>query len=261
MGWHKAAGIEGLLTSVGDFAKLISFFSAPFVFRGEEEAFESRLQPVAFRKDWNSGEELFRHEVDEIEIAQRKYFDGSIEDRFLNAFAPRMHLDDVNWVFLARHIGQSTRLLDVSLNPLVALYFACGGSADRNGMVYFFGRNGFRPVRSEYLDWLDAQDFPIIPISYSQLLRFEFDDMKPPVPYLVEPSFPNERLQAQSGMFMIWEDRDARIQDATQVFVCAVEGKQKSVIRQQLRSFGINDYSLFPNSPDHKSKSLAQLIS
>ena len=40
-----------------------------------------------------------------------------------------------------QHYGCPTRLLDITANPLVALYFACDGeqAAHQDGVVYIFG--------------------------------------------------------------------------------------------------------------------------
>ena len=50
--------------------------------------------------------------------------------------ASNMDLFDV--LVKAQHYGIPTRLLDVSLNPLVALYFACANNDDKDGCVYRF---------------------------------------------------------------------------------------------------------------------------
>ena len=37
-----------------------------------------------------------------------------------------------------QHYGSPTRLLDITANPLVSLYFACESNFERDGKVYFF---------------------------------------------------------------------------------------------------------------------------
>jgi hypothetical protein len=43
--------------------------------------------------------------------------------------------DDFTWLQYAQHYGVSTRLLDFSANPLVALYFCCHGEKPCDGAV------------------------------------------------------------------------------------------------------------------------------
>ena len=55
---------------------------------------------------------------------------------------------------LAQHFGLATRLLDWSLNPLVATYFACATHMEVDGIVYLYSPTKF--VREEVLDIKDA---------------------------------------------------------------------------------------------------------
>lgn len=49
------------------------------------------------------------------------------------------HLKFFNKLTYMQHYGAPTRLLDITSNPLVALYFACNGNFDKDGKVSIFG--------------------------------------------------------------------------------------------------------------------------
>ena len=52
---------------------------------------------------------------------------------------------------IAQHYGLRTRFLDISANPLVGLYFACGGSKETDGCLYVFTttRDRVKPFDSD----------------------------------------------------------------------------------------------------------------
>lgn len=60
------------------------------------------------------------------------------EKDVLYSYLNKMHLTDftVDTIFKAQHYGESTRLLDVSLNYDVALWFACQKNNKKNGTVF-----------------------------------------------------------------------------------------------------------------------------
>ncbi|MEG0834692.1 MAG: FRG domain-containing protein, partial [Christensenellaceae bacterium] len=51
-------------------------------------------------------------------------------------------LDSLEKLVYMQHYGCPTRLLDITSNPLVALYFACVDNSDKDGVVYEFETSG-----------------------------------------------------------------------------------------------------------------------
>ena len=108
-------------------------------FRGESRYFPE-LRPSVMRDPEDSEARLRSVEgemLDDLMTRQPEAFDG------LNSALAQ-------WV-LAQHHGLRTRLLDITRNPLVALYNACNGDGDEDGRLHVFGvpRSLIKPFNSD----------------------------------------------------------------------------------------------------------------
>lgn len=266
--WLKGKGLvfnEKSVESVKEFTNIISTFfkqneNDKWLFRGESHLFDRPLVPsllrdkIALENTLHTDKTITDIEIQEIESCQASLNAGEIKDRYLRAFLPIMHNKDVNWLPLARHYGYKTRLLDVTVNPLVALYFACSTlhtgpiSGDDDAFVYAFLSGNFRPVNSSNNEQTTSSDYPPIPISYIDLYDIDkqfnkdFDEL----PYIYEPNIPQERLQAQAGRFLFWRSLKPVLYDR-QIIPIRISASEKQSILNELTAFGITEHTLFPS--------------
>jgi len=253
------------VSSVQEFCKVINIFGKRdnpngWLFRGEAFLYDTPLTPSIFRGGIAPTNTKYPDrtitdiEIEEIEKCQLKVKDGEINDRYIKAFLPMIHPEDVNWLPLTQHFGFKTRLLDVSINPLVALYFACEelhkSAIDENddAFVYAFSSGSFRPLNINNEKKGSTFDYPRIPISYLDLydvdkeLKRDYDKL----PYLFGPTIPQERLQAQAGRFLFWRSLEPVLQNG-QIIPIRIRASEKQFILKELTAFGISKATLFPS--------------
>ena len=117
-----------------------------------------------------------------------------------------------------QHFGVPTRLLDFSLNPLVALYFACFEKPRTQGRVVFahskihhYDHPCVECVSSLYLyddcgairvdDWIKPYN-----ISVSDYLFHTFTDLHMSSPMFVKPLYLDERMKIQRSVFLLFHN-------------------------------------------------------
>ena len=184
-----------------------------------------------------------------------------------------------------QHYSLPTRLLDITANPLVALYFACEheGPLRESGEVVVFR---IPTAEVKYFDSdtvsvianisrrpstfkLPDEDLERLAFNEDQQIRYLLHEVKREKPYFepfilrhhlesvvcVKPKLDNARIIKQDGAFLLFGMNGRKSEAATVPagFLAAaaakrllVEPAKKAFIRKQLESLGLTQATIFP---------------
>lgn len=180
-----------------------------------------------------------------------------------------------------QHYSLPTRLLDITSNPLVALYFACSGDEDKIGEFVLFKKD-----KIEYTDKYDLKlsalsNFAIIGIDYQivedeedaentisvlkrhiikELPEYSKDIDEINIAELLQtsayysPPMNNQRISKQSGAFILCSEnsKDGELYnyrdywDKKSKCVFYIRPQLKNKILEELEKLNINEASMFP---------------
>ena len=113
----------------------------------------------------------------------------------MGPLAPDLHL-----LAQLQHHGVTTRLLDVTYNPMTALWFACE-NGEESGVLFAFDVTDFPAY--DTIDPHQRQSYGLVvdPLEWS--LRHALAvSARTGSPFLVRPTLRNARMQAQEGLFI-----------------------------------------------------------
>lgn len=176
-------------------------------------------------------------------------------------------------LILMQHYGIPTRLIDVTTNPLVALYFACQGNPDKDGVVFIFEENVEYDINDENIvatfSYLKnngtIQDFEKLlnkeNIIYNDRTTIETILNKKYI--LINPKLNNPRIVAQHGLFLCCSNNSGQgnldnltpikkrsfpIESSKRIII---SHKAKLNLLKELEFLGIKKSVLFPELENH----------
>ena len=136
-------------------------------------------------------------------------------------YLDRLPQSEIEWLTVAQHHGLPTRLLDWSLSPLVAIYFAVSQDPNNDGALYVFYSSGF-----------------------SKQEEIDIEKLKDVVAFF--PAHATRRVFVQSGLFTVhpidmpeWINSDIK--------KLIVPSQYKASITKRLFQYGIHQATLFPD--------------
>lgn len=239
-----------------------SIVTPNFIYRGQGNYRKNILIPGVMRRSKTSeGENIGEYSQLEYNILADFISDGC---RYIMDI-PTNNL--IAWMEIAQHFGAPTRLLDFTENPLVALYFACSNLIDTNASVWivnesaynetYFGSQILFPTKTNGL--IDG-------IVDGEVMRINkgVSEGCSQYPVIYRPAYREERMSAQSSVFMLWGSKRASLTDMVteeqhMIFDSEPQNRKSGIlcyfeipksckkqILSQLSELGVNEKFIFP---------------
>lgn len=179
-----------------------------WIFRGQSNH-NWELLPKAFRNEYKS------------------YNDEQILKSWKNRageYLTKEPINDWEWLSIAQHHGVPTRLLDWTINPLVACFFSVNENFESDGVIYAIYNN--------------------VSVNSKTYKPYEIENLS-----IVRPKAVTPRITRQSGLFTIHPLEDLIIKDKSFDFFekIVIPRECKKEILFKLNQFGVNYATIYPD--------------
>lgn len=193
------------------------------------------LLPSALRKDKDTGSRKFpkraiRNFLTQFKINSYQYMN-----------APWDIKNDVEWMLYAQHFGLPTKLMDFTTSHITSLLFAVEKAfqtdTESDAVVYFLNPSA--------LNQKNMQQSQIVNISGSDNINAEGYDGA----IAVQGRKVNTRVNAQKGVFVLFQDDDQPLEESTEDDVLkkiVINGDSTKDILSSLFSMGISFTHIYP---------------
>lgn len=215
---------EHTASSFEEFLKIIEQFPYGTFYRGQSKA-EYSLRPsigrylTAFERKGNTKKELLDEEAQALTVFERE----------IHLYVDKPPETEWQLLALAQHHGLPTRLMDWTLSPLVALYFATEKPAEKDNAVY-----ALRPIGNIVQTLQKEKD--IFPLDVEDVWHYY-------------PSHVTSRIRAQSGVFTVHHDPTVPLDSLSHLYLSRITIKSSVTndINERMFDYGISRRMLFPD--------------
>lgn len=246
-------------TSIEEFiATFVNFPLAGFYARGEPKEYKTLFLPSIWRMGHEFEDETPINdftsftigELKSLRQCQENVLAGKLMDEYFLKFIddPAAEIDVTSrfllqWAALAQHYNKNqchpTRLIDLTRDPFVALYFAVNSNPNDSGFVYYFKHN-FNEISATTKIKAGGTYFDVLEIESSDGYPYHPQD---DTLTIARTPFPNRRVEAQRGAFGWVRENHTGCHKGSLIIEIPSESKQ--MILDQLQRLNYDDYTLF----------------